>query len=322
MTRRSVARTIVLTVVALLTPWLLVAPADAAARTAPYILPAANPFPESIAVVGDHFFVGSVSTGTVSRGDLDRRRAQVWSPGGTDGRTSVTGVKATDDRLILMGGATGKVFVYNVKNGRLIREFDAPACASGHFINDAAVAKNGDVYVTDSFCPVLFRIPAAMLRTAGPAVTLRRFLSFRGTVFQFLPGGAFNANGIVAAEGGRVLVIVQSATGFLFRVNPSTRRVSKVDTGGADLTNGDGMALLGGDRLVVVRNANAEIATLQLRDDATRARLRSRLVDPEHLLFPTGAAEARGRLLVTNSQLDKMGGTPVLPFTVASLPLH
>jgi Cu-Zn family superoxide dismutase len=36
-------------------------------------------------------------------------------------------------------------------------------------------------------------------------------------------------------------------------------------------------------------------------------------------MFPTTAARAGKRLLVVNSQFDKRGGTPVLPFTVAAV---
>jgi len=47
-----------------------------------------------------------------------------------------------------------------------------------------------------------------------------------------LPDG-FQPEGIAAAKGGRVLVVVQSNTGRLFKVNPSTGVTRQIDLGGA-----------------------------------------------------------------------------------------
>jgi Cu-Zn family superoxide dismutase len=46
----------------------------------------------------------------------------------------------------------------------------------------------------------------------------------------------------------------------------------------------------------------------------------ARVLDPS-LRFPTTIALARGRMLAVNSQFDRQGGTPELPFTVSSIPI-
>ena len=51
----------------------------------------------------------------------------------------------------------------------------------------------------------------------------------------------FNANGISTTPNGRALLVVQSFTGKLFRVNPRTGRAGRVRLGGYPLTNGDGL---------------------------------------------------------------------------------
>ena len=58
---------------------------------------------------------------------------------------------------------------------------------------------------------------------------------FTGTPFAYQAG--FNANGIAAAKDGRYLIIVQSGTGKLFRVDVRTKEVSEVDLGGQTVTN-------------------------------------------------------------------------------------
>ena len=87
---------------------------------------------------------------------------------------------------------------------------------------------------------------------------------------------------------------------------------------GSELLFGDGLLLLGDD-LYVARNAASEIVRLKLAAGWRSADAVSALTNPA-LAFPTALAQLRGRLLVTNSQLDT-GATPRLPFTVLDLPL-
>jgi hypothetical protein len=65
--------------------------------------------------------------------------------------------------------------------------------------------------------------------------------------------GAINLNGIVANNG--MLLVVQSSTGKLFRVDPATGIADEVDLGGVRLGEGtaDGLELRG-HMLYVVRN--------------------------------------------------------------------
>ena len=76
-----------------------------------------------------------------------------------------------------------------------------------------------------------------------------------------LPGN--NANGIALTPDGRALIIVQSSTGFLFRVDPRTGVTRRIDIGDAVMTNGDGLLLIG-RTLYVVQNLLNKIAVLTL----------------------------------------------------------
>ena len=286
--------------------------ADAGERPAEYVLPGEQVFPEGIARGrGPAFFVGSTTDGTIFRGDVRRPATRVLSPGGTDGRTTAVGMRtdARGRRLFVAGGATGRAFVLDTRDGSTVATLDS-GVREGTFVNDVAVTRRA-AYFTDSRRPMLLR---ARLRgrRVGP---LRAWLSFAGTPLAYREG--FNANGIVSARGGRVLLVVQSNTGLLFRIDTRTRRVEQVDLGDARLTNGDGMLLVG-RTLYVVRNRQELIVPVRLRAGLRRGSV-GEGVTSEALRFPTTIARDGRRLLVVNSQFDRRGGQPVLPFTVVAI---
>jgi hypothetical protein len=99
----------------------------------------------------------------------------------------------------------------------------------------------------------------------------------------------------------------------------ANKQVVEIDLGSATLTNGDGL-LLKGTALYVARNSLGLIAKVRLSNNYTKGRVVSETTDPS-FAFPTTIAEARGRLLVVNSQFNRRGPppTPVLPFTVSSV---
>jgi hypothetical protein len=288
----------------------------AAPRPPRYVLPGDQVFPEGIAYQqgSDHFYVSSTSDGTIFRGSLGKETASVFLPGGADGRTTAVGLKADRaGRLFVAGGTTGRVFVYDTASGALLASFSNGRGPNETFINDVAVTGSGDAYFTDSIAPVLYRVST---NEAG-AFVFEEWLNFTGTPLVYQPG--FNLNGIVASENGKYLVVVQSNTGKLFRIEIATKAVTEIDLGGTALTNGDGL-LLRGRTLYVVRNQQGLIVKLQLSGDLSNGAIVSSTTDPS-LAYPTTIAEARGRLLVVNSQFDKRGPglTPELPFTVSSI---
>ena len=94
-----------------------------------YILPGDAVFPEGVATRPgtDEFYVTSTSDGTVFRGRLGQERTSVFLPARRDGRVNAVGIRATRDRLVVAGGTTGRVFVYDLSTRRLVRRFSRPA---------------------------------------------------------------------------------------------------------------------------------------------------------------------------------------------------
>jgi outer membrane protein assembly factor BamB len=288
----------------------------AASRPSSYTLPGDAVFPEGVAYqpTTGNFFVSSTTDGSILRGNVMEPTASPFIAGGGI-QFSAIGVKVDDaGRLIVAGGVTGEVRVYDAATGTLIRTFTTGA---GGFLNDIAVAKNGDLLVTDSFRPVLWRVPAAEIQPGAPAAA-EAWLDLTGEIPYV--AGEFNVNGIVATENGKRLVVSQAFTSELFRINVATKEVTEVDLGG-EAVAGDGLALVG--RILYAGEPFLnQIAKVSLSGDLSAGTVLSRTTDPS-FLTPTTVAVAAGRLLVVNSQFERLfaGLPPILPFTISSIPL-
>ena len=167
--------------------------------------------PEGIAIRANTFYVGSIPTGSIYRGNLRTGTGSVFIQ--RSGRAA-TGVAVDNrNRLFVSGASTGKAFVYNAGTGADIAEY---TLAPG-FINDVVVTRTG-AYFTNSNRAELYRVP---IGTGGRLGSTVQTIALQPPYAQ---GAGFNVNGIDATPNGRWLVIVQSNTGKLFRVEPVDRR--------------------------------------------------------------------------------------------------
>lgn len=286
---------LVLTCVAALA---LAVTAFAKPKATTYTLPGSNVFPEGIATKGKTFFVSSTADGTIFSGSTKQPAAGIFLPGGADGRTTAVGLEVNKGRLIVAGGPTGSVWIYDLATKALLRKVDTGA---GGFLNDIAVEKDGDIVVTDSQRPFFVVI--------APDGTVRNVAYDQGNA------SGFNANGIVPVGEDKVL-FVDSNDGTLSVLNTDTGAQRAVPVGTA-LTNGDGLVLKG-RTLYVIRNQQELVAEVRLDGRLRRGRLVGQTTSPL-FQYPTTGALVGSRLLVVNSQFDQQGGTPVEPFTVASV---
>jgi Cu-Zn family superoxide dismutase len=255
---------------------------------------------------GRVFFVGATGDGTIYRGAIDNPTVSEFIPGGS-GKSAI-GLEVAGGELFVAGGMTGKVFVYKLRTKELLATFDT---GSGAFLNDLVVTRKGDVFVTDSFRPMLWQITAAQVKArSGAPVGIPVEPEIHYTA------GQFNLNGIVARKGGRQLIVVQSNEGKLFRIDlrrGATSRVIRQITA-VSLPGGDGL-LLDHGRLIVVQGSPARLQFLKLNGDATRAELRATRTDPT-LRGPSTVDRAKNLYLVVNADF----ATSSKPFTVSGLP--
>ncbi|GAB4583055.1 hypothetical protein [Nocardia sp. IFM 10818] len=126
----------------------------------------------------------------------------------------------------------------------------------------------------------------------------------------------FNANGIARTPGGTGLIIVQSVTGRLFRVDPATGRTQAIDLAGEAVPHGDGL-LLSGSTLFVVQNRLNAITVISLDDAGTAGTVRSRITDASFDI-PTTVAQYAGRLYVPNARFG-IEPEPTTPYSVVAV---
>ncbi len=274
-------------------------------------------FPESVTTDQQYVYTTSIADGTVYRGHLGSSTLEPFLPGGQNNRTQAAGIKATGSRLLVAGAFTGRFFVYT-KDGRLVSSYAVPDTGEQTLVNDAAVTPGGDVYITDSFRAVVYRIPAAEVN--APAAGAHRTLRVAYRLPDYVAGQS-NGNGITITPDGRSLIIGYYYSGALYRLDLVTGKVRKIAA--PALPSADGIALRG-DNLYIARAVNNEIDVVRLSGDATRAALIATRTYPG-ADTTTGVALSGNRLLVTNSQMDTyLYGEPRTSpdFTVENLSLR
>ncbi|WP_185806066.1 SMP-30/gluconolactonase/LRE family protein [Streptomyces sp. RP5T] len=285
-----------------------------------YTIPGDKTYPEGIARQQGtpYFYVGSTADGTIYRGDVHQPATRVFLPGGEDGRTSVAGMK-TDrtGRLIVAGGATGKVFVYDTRSRALLHVFDTGR--TDVFLNDVALAPNGDAYISDSTHPALWHITAAQLKSEHVQQPLHVGVDLSHSPMLYNDG--FNGNGLVVTGDGRYVLLADYNDYAFYRVDVRTHKVVRVDLGGAEGVSGDGL-LLRGDTLTAVTELDhpeGQISVLKLSHDYTRAKL-VRTVHGHGMHSPSTAAVDGRDLLIVNFQFQITN--PHLPFDIVRADLQ
>ena len=208
--------------------------------------------PEGIAIgPGPVAWLGSRVDGDVYRVSLltGEGRRVVQGPG-----TAAVGLKSDrDERLWIAGGDAGTARVQDARTGVTLAGF---ALTDGEsFVNDVVLTRRA-AWFTDSAQPQLYRVRRD--RSGAP-----RGVSTVPLTGDWVQGTGFGANGISTTPNGARLLVVNSTSGLLYRVDPRTGAAREVDLGGASLTMGDGM-LRDGRTLYVVRNRANEVVVLRL----------------------------------------------------------
>ena len=267
----------------------------------------AAPFPDSIPLpvdfapegiasgAGSTFYAGSLTTGDIYRGSLRSGAGGIFIDAPA-GRVAV-GLKA--DRahrlLFVAGGTTGAAYVYDLRTGAPVATYQfAPAGAA--LLNDVVVTGDG-AYFTDSFAPVLYKIPIGRGGTLGSGTAI----ALSGPATAIDPTTP-NLNGIDATPNGATLIVNHTALGALFTVDPATGASALIDVDGLIPGTLDGQ-LLAGRQLWVVENFANTLVRVTLSPDLASGTITSVIQSP---LFrvPTTVARHGDRLALVNARFD------------------
>ena len=258
--------------------------------------------PEGIAIDrrGTAYF-GSLSDGDIYAADLRTGEGAILSEG--PGSPSV-GLKVDrSGRLFVSGGPSGTARVVDTATGDVLASYQLTTGPA--FINDVVLTRDG-AWFTNSQAAELYFLPVAPSGTlpgSADVVTL----PLTGEWVQ-QPG--FNANGIAETPDHRALLVIQSSTSTLFRVDPSTGAATAVELDGPPLTFGDGL-LVQGRTLYVVQNRLGQVAVIRLDADGTSGSLVDTLKS-EAFDVPTTVAAYGSSLFLPNARFGSPPpvGTP------------
>ena len=274
-------------------------------------------FPEGIAIDGHDAYVGSLVDGTIQRLDLRSGAGEVFAAPPGPARVAVGLDVDQRGRLWVAGGGpaldpalTPGFRVYDTETGQLLVE--QPVAAG--FVNDVIVTRTA-AWLTDSFGANLIRVPLGRDGSIGAP----ELVPLGG---DWVQGPGFNANGIVAARGGRQLIVAQSTApegggAALYRMAADATGLDaeRIDVDGA-VPGADGLVLVG-RTLYSVAGGNG-VVKVRLSGGLNEGRVVDTLAVPGSVT-PTTAAVRGNRLYVVDAKFPFFGD-PTTPFAVTRHP--
>jgi sugar lactone lactonase YvrE len=254
--------------------------------------------PEGIAIDqrGIAYF-GSLTDGDIYAADLRTGSGAIISEG--PGTPSV-GLKVDRlGRLFVAGGPSGGIRVIDSTSGDVLATYQLSTDPA--FINDVVLTREG-AWFTNSQAAELYLVPigpSGELPDADEVVTL-------DLTGEWTQQAGFDANGIAETTDKKALLVIQSATGTLFRVDPATGEATAVDLGGVSLQFGDGLLVVG-RTLYVVQNRLNQVAVIRLDSSGISGTLVDTLTS-EDFDVPTTVAAYGSDLFLPNA---RFGSQPV-----------
>jgi sugar lactone lactonase YvrE len=190
-----------------------------------------------------------------------------------------------------------RLVAFDLTSGKKQHVVELDKLAQGdHFCNDLDVDEKGDVYITDSFTPVIYRV--------DPKYKASVFL--KSDTFK---GEGFNLNGIVH-HAGDYLLVAKYNDGTIWKVDEKDPKKVEQVAIPEKLPNADGMVLTADGELVVVQNGDVNrVVRLKSTDGFKTAKVDK--VIPTSKDFPTTVvAGVGGKLYVMMSRLGELFADP------------
>lgn len=258
--------------------------------------------PEGIAAgPGSLAYVGTMTGGGILEVDLatGARRFLVEPEVGVRAFAGLA-YDATHDHIFACGAWFQNGFVYDASSGAQLTKLQFPGNAG--VVNGVAVTADW-AFFSDSLRAAIYRVA---LSSDGLPVGEIQDVVLTGD-FDFVAIGN-NGNGIAAA-GGAMVLLLNSANGTLYRIDSSTGDAARVEVSGGSIDHGDGLSYVGDD-LLIVRNGAArqgvdEIVRLRLDEAVTSAEIVGATTSAA-FAFPTTAAVLGDDVWVVNARLDEV----------------
>jgi sugar lactone lactonase YvrE len=187
-------------------------------------------------------------------------------------------------------GKLAGLAAFKLSTGELIKYVDLGALSDGggHFCNDIALDKDGNIYATDSFSPIIYKIDSNY--HASILVQDKRFT-----------GQGFNLNGIVVKD--NYLIVAKDNSGELFKFPLEDPAKFKEINVGQKLVGADGLVMKSDGSLLVIANANTNKVFRLVSDDDWNSAKITTSVDTKDVFSTTGV-EINGSVYILNARLN------------------
>ena len=234
-------------------------------------------------------YLGSRANGDIFVVDLRTGDSEVISGLGP---VPSVGLKISNQGyLFVAGGSTGTGRVIDVQSREIVQTYEFTEDPS--FVNDVVLTRDF-AWFTDSQQAQLYGVPLGPSGTPSDEFVT---LPLTGD-WEQVPGS--NANGIAETPDRQALLVVNSTSGLLYRVDPETGDATQVDLGGVSVSSGDGL-LVRGNTLYVVRNQLNQIAVFKIDADGTSGELVDTLTSDDFDV-PTTVAAFGNSLYLPNAR--------------------
>ena len=159
-----------------------------------------------------------------------------------------------------------------------------------HFVNDLAIDNNGNIYITDSFSPVIYKVSPA--GKASVWVNSEQF-----------DGDDRNLNGIVYHKNG--FLLVASKTGQLFKIDvKDSSQITEVEIEG-DFKGVNGLQFTPG-HLLVMSQAQGYNQVHILNSNNSWRTARVLRTDNYKYIYPNKAETVGNKIYIVDSNLDEL----------------
>jgi sugar lactone lactonase YvrE len=274
-------------------------------------------YPEGLAfdAATKSFYVSSVKTVTIGKVDQNGNYSQFYAD---KDLISSFGMKvdAKNNRLLIClsdpnenysiysSPATFKkmarVIAIDLKTAKRVMDVDLSGLYQGeHFINDLVMDKEGNLYLTDSFSPVVYKVD----QNGKPSIFAQNEL------FRSLDIGL---NGIAYDPSGN-LFVVNNSNGSIIRISladPKKIDLVKTDT---FFSGADGLLFERGELILVQNKGTNKVFRLSSSDNWKTARISSATTGEDRFAQPSTLVADKGQIWVLNSKLNELANPALVP---------
>lgn len=281
-------------------------------------------YPEGVAFNNktNMFFISSVTTGTIGTADrhgnykvfyndqslkstfgmrIDTKRNRLWICAGDPNYSKFSDSSTYKKKIRLIG--------IDLSAGKKTEDIDLSNVYTGkHFANDLTLDDSGNIYITDSYSPVIYKVDAT-----GKASVFATSELFKGE--------DVGLNGIVFSPKGYLLT-TNTSNGSLLKIdigNPG--KISKVQLKNF-YPGADGLLWNEQNNLVLIQNRGVNKAfQLTSNDNWNTAEAKAATAATDRFQHPSSGTIANGKIFLVNSKINELSDHTLPPSKEFSLQL-